>query len=133
MALSHPVKPEQHHPGVHPLQDTRLSNGGVRVCLLVECQLAGVEGGEVSAKRDHLLAGEARELVVKELHWEFQLCVGIHHYQVGQWEDQVVERRQVKYVMLVSEEESRSGTSLEQGDPPEKNVGGLGWLVPNFY
>ena len=65
---------------------------------------------------------------MKELHWEFQLCVGIHHYQVGQWEDKVVERRQVEYVMFVSEEESRSGTSLEQGDPPEKMwVGWVGW------
>ena len=83
MALPHPVEPEQHHPGVHPLHGARLSQGGVWVRLLVESQLTCVEGGEVSAERDHLLAGEPGELVVEQLHRELQHSVGVHHYQAA--------------------------------------------------
>ena len=103
MALSHPVQPEQHHPRVDSLHGPGLPQGRVWVSLLVESQLTCVEGGEVSGKGDHLLAGEAGELVVQQLHGELQLGVRVHHYQAAQREDEVVERGQVKDVVSVSE------------------------------
>ena len=104
MALPHPVQPEQHHPRVDPLHGPRLPQGRVWVRLLVERQLARVEGGEVPGEGDHLLAGEAGELVVQQLNGELELRVRVHHYQAGQREDEVVERGQVEDVVFVSEQ-----------------------------
>ena len=104
MALPHPVQPEQHHPGVHPLHGARLSQGGVWVRLLVESQLTCIEGSQFSGKGDDLLAGEPGELVVEQLHGELELRVGVHHDQAAQREDEVVERGEVEDVVFVSEQ-----------------------------